>query len=279
MSIIYKGVEVGVTLGGGGGSGIPLLSRADWNALSTAQKQAYGLVAVQDANSGYDRGELYNGAEYVDTIAYLPNSDPANISCFARYEAFDPTQLSWGDGTAPIVFSAATSRYQSEDAVYFDSKTSSKKFSIAMPSTSSDFTLYCVAKGLAYASGDVIIMGSVYTWGPTAGTLIMLYHRSGTVWRTSIYGSDTDLINTGGGYVAVALRSASMKASWFAYGATARKGVSYNNHGTEFTFGSWGTGSYSTDLAVKFVGMSTVAESDADVEANLANLAAKYGLT
>ena len=277
MSIIYKGVEVGVTLGGGGGSGIPLLSRADWNALSTAQKQAYGLVAVQDANSGYDRGELYNGADFTPIRDYLPYSNPSDISCFARYENFDSSQLTWGEGTAPIVFSAATSRYQSEDAVYFDSKTSSKKFSIALPTTTSDFTLYCVAKGLTYASGDVIIMGSVYSWG--TGGLVMIYHRSGTTWRTSVFGQDTDLINPQGGYAAVAIKSASMKAYWQAYNGVPRSNVTYYYHGTEFTFGSWGSGNYSTDLAVKFVGMSTVAESDADIEANLANLAAKYGLT
>lgn len=44
--------------------GIQVLSRADWNALTVAQKQAYGLVAIQDADSGYDRGELVYGADY-----------------------------------------------------------------------------------------------------------------------------------------------------------------------------------------------------------------------
>lgn len=264
-------------IGGGGGSGIPLISRTDWEALSTAQKQAYGLVAVQDSTTGYDRGELYNGAYLAQIIDYLPYSNPSNIACFARIENFDQTQLFWGEGDTPIVFSAATTKYQSEDAVYFDSKTSSKKFSITLPSFTSDFTLYCVSKGLAYVSGDVIVMGSVYSWG--LSNLAMLYHRSGSMWRTSTYGSDTDLIDTQGDYVVVAMRSASMKASWFANNGTTRTGVSYNNHGREFTFGSFGTGNYHTDLAVKFVGMSTVAESDGDIMANIANLAEKYGLT
>lgn len=61
----------GTTLGYGpvtvnvqGGGSVPLLTRAQWNALSTAQKQAYGLLAIQDANSGFDRGELVYGADY-----------------------------------------------------------------------------------------------------------------------------------------------------------------------------------------------------------------------
>lgn len=53
---------------GGGGGDVPLLTRAQWNALSTAQKQAYGLVAIQDANSGYDRGELLYGADYIGIL-------------------------------------------------------------------------------------------------------------------------------------------------------------------------------------------------------------------
>lgn len=63
MSIWGNPVMIGGS--GGGGGGVPLLTRAQWNALSTAQKQAYGLLAIQDANSGYDRGELVYGADYL----------------------------------------------------------------------------------------------------------------------------------------------------------------------------------------------------------------------
>ena len=133
-----------------------------------------------------------------------------------------------------------------------------------------------MAKGIAYTGGDVIIMGSVNQWG--AAQLVMLYHRSGTTWRTSIFGSDTDLIDTGGDYVAIAIRSSSMQASWFAHDGSTRKNVSYTNHGANFTFGYYGS-TYSTDLAVKFVGYSNVAESDEAIAENLANLADIYNLT
>lgn len=43
---------------------VELITRADWEALTTAQKQAKGLVAIQDLSSGYARGELINGADY-----------------------------------------------------------------------------------------------------------------------------------------------------------------------------------------------------------------------
>lgn len=66
----YSSVTVNVQ----GGGGVPLVARADWRALTVAQKQAYGLVAIQDANSGYTRGELVNGADYTISVAadYTP---------------------------------------------------------------------------------------------------------------------------------------------------------------------------------------------------------------
>lgn len=52
------------TISGGGGNTVPLLTSLEWSALSTAEKQAYGLVAIQDTNSGYERGFLVNGGDY-----------------------------------------------------------------------------------------------------------------------------------------------------------------------------------------------------------------------
>lgn len=50
--------------GGGGGGGVPLMTRAEWNALSISEKQQYGLVGVEDYDTGYYRGTLYYGANY-----------------------------------------------------------------------------------------------------------------------------------------------------------------------------------------------------------------------
>lgn len=63
----YGPVTVDVQSGGG----VPLLTRAQWNALSTAQKKAYGLLAIQDANSGFDRGKLVYGADYSPFVKLL----------------------------------------------------------------------------------------------------------------------------------------------------------------------------------------------------------------
>lgn len=55
--------EVTVNVSGGGG-GVELLTRSEWNALSTAQKQAKGKIAIEDYTSGFHRGLLVNGADY-----------------------------------------------------------------------------------------------------------------------------------------------------------------------------------------------------------------------
>lgn len=65
--------------------GIPLLSRQDWNDLTMLQKQAYGLVAIQDTDTGFLRGELVNGADY---ITLLPNSVSANILAEGLCESY-----------------------------------------------------------------------------------------------------------------------------------------------------------------------------------------------
>lgn len=50
--------------GSGGSGGIPLLTRSQWDALPSVQKRAYGLLAIQDTDTGFDRGELVYGADF-----------------------------------------------------------------------------------------------------------------------------------------------------------------------------------------------------------------------
>lgn len=264
----YASANVNVS----GGGGVTLLSKAAWDALSIAERKTYGLVAIQEAATGYLRGILVNGADF----SYLPGSNSADIKCIANWSNFNPNSLSWGEGDAPISMASACTQYQSEKAVYFNALSGQNSIGIDLENTTSDFTVYAVAKGLSYASGDVIVLGSIDLW--TNNRMINLYHRSGSVWRSSVYGSDMDLIDTQGNYVAVAIRSSNMQGSWFAYGATPRTDVPYTTHGTRFTFGSRDT-IYSTDLAVKFIGYVAGADSNESIKTNLANLASIFGLS
>lgn len=49
-----------------GGGGVELIQRADWDALTTEEKQSYDLLAIQDDDIGFERGVLVNGRDYVE---------------------------------------------------------------------------------------------------------------------------------------------------------------------------------------------------------------------
>lgn len=52
-------------------TGAEIITRSDWNALTTAQKQAKGLVAIQDSTTGFQRGIFVNGADYLPDAEML----------------------------------------------------------------------------------------------------------------------------------------------------------------------------------------------------------------
>lgn len=86
--------EIGSISGGGGD--LPTISRADWNLLTTEQKQAYDLVGIIDTDSGYVRGEIVYGQDYIDYSRYLPSSNPTSIKCVAAIENFLNGSTTWG---------------------------------------------------------------------------------------------------------------------------------------------------------------------------------------
>ena len=47
-------------------SGVEIIPQAVWDTYTTEQKQSYGLIAIQTADTGYNRGILVNGADYDD---------------------------------------------------------------------------------------------------------------------------------------------------------------------------------------------------------------------
>ena len=102
MSIYGNPILLGA--GGGGGTGIPMLTRAEWNQLTAAEKKAYEYVAVQDTSTGYDRGELYFGEDYLPDTPLIPamtsNTTPSGVvsyssqfgANYAGYMAFNGSQ-------------------------------------------------------------------------------------------------------------------------------------------------------------------------------------------
>ena len=78
-----------VTVNVSGGGGIPLLTQAQWDALTPNQKRAYGLVAIQNAISGYNRGDLVYGADFIGSILQsgtAASSASVNVTVTGTYK-------------------------------------------------------------------------------------------------------------------------------------------------------------------------------------------------
>lgn len=139
----YSPVTVNVS---GGGGEVTLLSSGEWNALTTEEKQAYGLVAIQQTNTGYGRGELVNGADYSPIGIHLPFSNQSNIICSASGDIYDSTKTSWGYGTNPVTLSAAGSVLNQDGSVAIKTKTNGTLAYVDLGATKTAFTAYIVAK-------------------------------------------------------------------------------------------------------------------------------------
>lgn len=125
------------------------MTRAEWNALTTAQKQAKGLVGIKDTNTGYNRGVVVNGADY-PVISYLPNSNPEKLFCEAYVDNFSSSADSWGNGTRPAQYydnNHKPTLDTTENAIYINSYTDSSCIPyVDLKYPTYPFTAYVVMK-------------------------------------------------------------------------------------------------------------------------------------
>lgn len=115
-------------------SGVEVISQSDWDNMTTAQKQAKGLVAIQDASTGYERGVLVNGADYGVSLISTSNSILAEAFC----DDYTAGSTSWDNFTlssALTVNQDGTLSTDENKVIYYD-----------LGNTDSDSTLYLVAK-------------------------------------------------------------------------------------------------------------------------------------
>lgn len=47
-----------------GGAGVEIISKSDWDNMTTQEKQSKGLIIIQTSDTGFIRGEYVNGADY-----------------------------------------------------------------------------------------------------------------------------------------------------------------------------------------------------------------------
>jgi hypothetical protein len=117
--------------------------------MTTAEKQSKGLVAIQDSVSGYNRGVLVNGADYVPANIYIPYSDETKVLCEAYADNFDATANSWGNGDAPVQYMDNTKKPTldtTENAVFATAYTTGAVPYIPVSDSPQNFTVYAVLK-------------------------------------------------------------------------------------------------------------------------------------
>ena len=168
----YDGLsQVMVNVSGGG---VTLFKQSDWDALTTAQKQAYGLVAIQKKNTGYKRGDLVYGADYVPIGLYLPNSDIEHIICEAFVDNFISNTNYWGYGDRQVVLSNQSSYYDSaEDAITIPTKSNGTLAYVDFGMENYIYTAYIVGKIKLATGTDTRLLSSMMY--PSVGNGMLLY--------------------------------------------------------------------------------------------------------
>lgn len=267
--------------GGGGGGDVPMITRAEWNVLTTAQKQAYNYVAIQDISTGFNRGGLYYGEDYVPIGECLPYSNSAYVICEAFAQEYTDGSLSWGNGRNPVVMSNSSARFDAQEgAVYIKTKTDGTIASVDLEASSTPYTAYMVAKTVNCSSFNRVL--SVFQ-SHSAGGGVMFFGNPIVLssWADTPVSTG---INPNSGYFVCALMWKS----------------SYNNGG-KVNGGTWGTrpdayisGQYvtiartdttnqlnqeDTDIYVKYFAVVKEAETTTVIEDNVDYLMARYGIS
>lgn len=271
--------EVVVSVSGGGGN-VPVIPQNDWDAMTTSQKQAQGLVIIQTATTGYERGMYVNGADYVESL--LPYSDASHIICEASLDNFDSTQLSWGRGTNPITLSANVDVYaQDSNAVYIPTAADGTLAYVDLGDAGKAFTAYIVMK-LINPSTYTRVLGAMASRGPSQGMLLY-----GATISVSSWANDTNTgVSSSADYFVGCIRFDPTAASKGYGKVNLTSGITKapSTVGRYLTIGRTDidpstTNAEPANSLVKFLGVVSEAESDSVIAQNIASLMDTFGIS
>lgn len=189
----YAPVVVNVPSGGGA----TLMTRAEWDALTTVQKKSYQYVGIIDRQSGFSRGALVYGADYG---AYLLYSDASKIICNAFVENYSSSGSSWGEGNNPITLENGMHSYDdANNAVLINNATTKCGAYVDLGAASTPFTAYIVAKASSPGSYSRLISAFA---NRGSGGGIMLY---GSTIKVSSWANDSNTSKSASNYFAGAI--------------------------------------------------------------------------
>jgi hypothetical protein len=268
----YSPVTVNVPVGA------EILSRSDWNALTIAQKQAKGLVAIQDASTGFKRGELVNGADYIPTNIYIPYSNEQNVLCEAYVDNFDATANSWGNGDAPVRYMDNTKKSTldtTENAVLATAYTTGSVPYISVSDSPQNFTVYAVLKANLLPTTYARIFSAMAERNTAAGVILygnpIIVSHWGDSYNSGISATSDYFV------CAISNNSNSVKAYVYAGDSIFTNTTTVNAVGTNISVGRTDIDASSTnaepsDIYIKYLASVAETETDAVIEANIQNL-------
>jgi hypothetical protein len=259
-------------------TGAEIITRSDWNALTPAQKQAKGLVAIQDASTGFKRGELVNGADYIPTNVYIPYSNEQNVLCEAYVDNFDATANRWGNGDAPVKYMNNTKKPTldaTENAVFATAYTTGAVPYMSVSDNPQNFTVYAVLKANLLPTTYARIISAMAQRKTKNG--FILY---GNPIIVSHWGDDisSGVSATSDYFVcAISNNSNSVKTYVYAGDSIFTNTATVNAVGTNISVGrtdidTSDTNAAPADIYIKYLASVAETETDAIIEANIQNL-------
>lgn len=276
MSLIDDSLAIMMKSGDGGAE---IITRSDWDALTTAQKQAKGLVAIQDSTTGFQRGVLVNGADYISRGVYIPYSTEANVMCEATIANFNSLEDHWGIGNWPLYYTQTTREVvynSSEDAIYLSPR--ENKGTVYCTKDTNYFTAYIVAKLYDLADRYSRILCCCSEGAITNGSILL---NGNPVWISS-WSNDTETsVNSVNQYIVGCIRyGGTQHSKGFVLDpstgliTSAEKPVStaQNNIVIGQSFKNGGSENRPTSLYVRYFAAVNIDEDDAVIEANMQNL-------
>lgn len=258
--------------------GVEIIPRTTWNSMTTAQKQAKGLVAIQDASTGFKRGEFVNGADYIPANVYIPYSDETKVLCEAYADNFDATANSWGNGDVPVQYMDNTKKPTldtTENAVLATAYTTGAVPYMSVSDSPQNFTVYAVLKANLLPS--------------TYSRVICATARRESSYGVQLYGNPIKVSHWGDSYdsgvsatsdyfvCAISNNSNSVKAYVYAGDSIFTNTATVNAVGTNISVGRTDIDASSinaepSDIYVKYLASVAETETDAVIEANIQNL-------
>lgn len=269
----YSSVTVSVP------TGAEIISRSDWNTLTTAQKQSKGLVAIQDSSTGYERGEFVNGADYVPTGVYIPNSNTNSVICEAYYNNFSLSKDTWGDGSNPVHYMYSNQKPSGWfDEVICNAYQSNVVPYVKLENSNSAFTSYFVGRISGRNSSGARLISCVYS--RSTGNGIVIYANNNDMleiskWGDSIptpfsYNQDVVIAirNTSGNNVTIFMYAGSDIETYTEdpYNVGQYLTIARTDINTDITFAE------PSEVTMQYLAVVNEAETDAIVEANITAL-------